>query len=214
MPFLKLVVAKLRVFSHWKYRPNKFHRCQLGLRARERDGLRVWIVLGSRPTGGGARLNPDSEWQGNFNLAYIAQRAPPLLLLTVILACFQLFLHPWATTMAVSAAFRGMHRPKDGKWDLYGKSRTSSFAYRKPEQIRRLLCPSKQPASQQHRPTSWILMLLTSLPFRRTARPAALLRPFYRTEELWSDASHGLIFLLFWPPSIMRVRLLGGESHI
>ena len=75
-------------------------------------------VQGSRRTGGGACLTPDSESPENFDLAYIAQRAPPLVLPTVILAFFQpflLFLYPRATTMAVSAAFRGEYRPNGGK---------------------------------------------------------------------------------------------------
>ena len=74
--------------------------------------------LGSRPTWGGARLTPDSESEENFDLEYMVQRAPPLVLLTVVLAFFKpflLFLHPRATTMAVSAAFRGEYRPKSGK---------------------------------------------------------------------------------------------------
>ena len=124
-------------------------------------------------------MTPDSQSPENFDPAYIAQRAPHLVLPTVVLAFFQpflLFSHPRATTMAVSAAFRGEYRPKGGKLGLYGKPRTSAVAYRKPKQVRRSLWPSKRPACQQHRPTSWILMLLTSWPFRRPQRPADLLR--------------------------------------
>ena len=75
-------------------------------------------VLGSRPKGGGACLTPDLESQENVDLDYIAQRASPLVLPTVVMAFFQpflLFLHPRAITMAVSAAFRGDYRPNRGK---------------------------------------------------------------------------------------------------
>ena len=63
-------------------------------------------------------MTPDSESDEIFDLEYMAQRALPLVLLTVVLAFFKpfwLFLHPRPTTMALSAAFRREYRPNGGK---------------------------------------------------------------------------------------------------
>ena len=57
---------------------------------------------------------------------------------------FLLFLHPPATTMASLAAFWGEYWPNGGKWGLYGQPRTSSIAFGRPEQVCRLLWPSKR----------------------------------------------------------------------